>query len=150
MQFLHYLAFIGLAIGAGVSLVVQASISAELQGSLGSTAWAAFISYVSGTLTMIIVLLAVREPWPTMVAVARTPWWSWAPGVFGAIYIGIAIVLLPRLGAATVIALVVMGQMLSSMLFDHFGLFGLPKHSADFTRLFGALMLLAGVIVIRR
>jgi transporter family-2 protein len=66
------------------------------------------------------------------------------------VYVVIIIVLLPRLGTATVIALFVLGQMIASLAFDNFGVFGVPKHPADMTRIAGALLLVAGVFLIRR
>ena len=47
--------------------------------------------------------------------------------VFGAIFIGTAILTVPRLGAATVLALILVGQMLGSLAFDQFGLLGLQQ-----------------------
>jgi transporter family-2 protein len=81
--------------------------------------------------------------------VARSSWWLWTGGFFGAVYIVVAIALLPRLGAATVVALIVAGQMLASLAFDHFGLLGLTPHPVSLPRLAGALLLIAGVVLIR-
>jgi transporter family-2 protein len=53
--------------------------------------------------------------------VAKSSAWSWTGGVFGTIYIVVSILLLPHLGAATVVALLVTGQMLGSLVFDHYG-----------------------------
>ena len=77
-------------------------------------------------------------------------WWAWSGGLFGAIFIGLAIVLIPTLGAATFIALLVTGQMLASVTFDHFGWLGLAQRSIDLPRLIGVAMLIGGVILIRR
>lgn len=77
------------------------------------------------------------------------PWLSWSGGLFGAIFIGIAIVTMPRLGAATTLALIVVGQMLGSLTFDHFGLLGIQQHPASFTRLAGAAFLILGVVLVR-
>jgi transporter family-2 protein len=55
----------------------------------------------------------------------------------------------PRFGAATVLALIVVGQMLGSLTFDHFGLLGVPQHPANPIRLAGAAFLIFGVILIR-
>jgi hypothetical protein len=49
--------------------------------------------------------------------------------------------LLPRLGAATVIALIVTGQMIGSHAFDHFGLLRVPEHPANLIRLTEAVLL---------
>jgi transporter family-2 protein len=74
---------------------------------------------------------------------------SWTGGVFGALYIAVSIFLLPRLGAATFIALLVSGQMLGSLAFDHFGVLGLTAHPASPVRLAGAGLLVVGVVLIR-
>jgi transporter family-2 protein len=138
-----------LALGAGMSVVVQQVLNASLRASLGSAAWAAFISYLVGSLTLLLVLLATREPWVSSDAIAKSSIWSWTGGVFGTIYIVVAILLLPHMGAATSVALLVTGQMLGSLVFDHYGLFGLAQHPVDLSRLAGAVLLIAGVVLIR-
>jgi transporter family-2 protein len=70
--------------------------------------------------------------------------------VFGALFIGLSIVLVPKLGAATFIALLVTGQMLASVTADHFGWLGLVQRSLDMPRLAGIALLIGGVILIRR
>lgn len=149
MHILHLMALAALGVGAGISVVVQQVLVASLKVSLGSAPWAAFVSYVGGTLTMILVLLAMREPWISAAGIAKSSWASWAGGAFGVIYIVLAIILIPRLGAATVLALIVTGQLLASITIDHFGLFGVPQQPADLYRIAGALMLLGGVVLIR-
>jgi transporter family-2 protein len=57
--------------------------------------------------------------------------------------------MIPRLGAATVLALIVVGQMLGSLTLDHFGILGIPQHPVNPTRLAGAGLLIAGVVLIR-
>jgi bacterial/archaeal transporter family-2 protein len=138
-----------LGLGAGVSLVVQATLNASLRTHLASWAWAAFVSYLGGLLTMMMVLLVQREPLSMRAAISASRWFMWTGGLFGAVYIILSIVLLPRLGAAAVVACVVAGQMLASMAFDHFGLFGLAQHSASVPRLLGAVLLIGGVILMR-
>ena len=66
-----------------------------------------------------------------------------------AVYIAISIMLLPRLGAAMVVALIVLGQMLGALAFDHFGLLGVPENPISVARLAGAALLVAGVVLIR-
>jgi transporter family-2 protein len=139
-----------LAAFAGISFVLQASVNARLRSDLDSPNYAALISYAGGTLVMAAVILASREPLVTGSAVLRAPWWSWTGGLCGAIYVVIIILLLPRLGTAPTIAIFVLGQMLASLVIDHFGWFGVPRHSIDFARGVGALLLVLGVILVRR
>jgi len=148
---MYTLAFsILLAIAAGVSVVTQQVLNANLRGALGSAAWSGFVSYLVGVICMALLALALRDPIPSFGAAARIPWWAWSGGVFGAIFIGLAIVLVPQLGAATFIALLVAGQMLASLMFDHFGWFSLAQRPIDVTRLIGVALLVGGVILIRR
>ena len=138
-----------LAIGAGVSVATQQVFNGSLRTSVGSPAWAGFFSYLGGLLTMVVVLFALGERWPSWKAVIEAPWWAWSGGVLGGVFILLMILLLPALGAATLIALVVAGQMILTITLDHFGLFGLTPHPISVSRLAGAALLIAGVVLIR-
>jgi transporter family-2 protein len=132
----------------GASLVVQASLNAGLRDRLQSVSWAGFVSYLGGTAAMVIALLVGRVPLRLEQAMSVPLAW-WLGGFFGAAYLAIAIVLIPRLGAATLVALVVAGQLTCSLLCDHYGWFGLPVHPLDLRRVAGALLLIGGVVLIR-
>jgi len=56
----------------------------------------------------------------------------------------------PRLGAATLLALVVLGQLATALMVDHFGWLGFPQHPLSFVRLAGAALLFGGVVLITR
>jgi len=147
------LTFLGLAllgIVAGASFVAQATVNSELRMILGSPSWAAFVSYLGGTVVMALVLGLTRQPFSPPAALGRAGWWAWSGGLFGAVYVVITILLLPRLGAATVIALLVFGQMLTSLIVDHYGVLGAMQRPADLPRMLGAVLLRVGVILTRR
>jgi transporter family-2 protein len=148
-RLLDVFAFVILAAGAGASFVMQQAVNANLRASIGSAAWAGFVSYLGGTLCMLLLACAMREALPPTDVVTKSNWWAWSGGFFGAIYIAISILLVPRLGAAIFVTLLVAGQMFASLAFDHFGLFGIPQHSVDFSRLLGAILLVAGAVLVR-
>lgn len=137
-----------LAAGAGVSFVMQQVVNASLRTSIGSAAWAGFISYLGGTFCMLLLALAMREGLPSTGFFTRSNWWAWSGGFFGAVYIAISIALVPRLGTAIFLAFFIAGQMLASLGFDQFGLFGLPQRSASLTRQIGAVTLIAGAVLV--
>jgi transporter family-2 protein len=139
-----------LAFGAGVSIVIQQALNSNLRTELNSAAWSGFVSYSAGLACMALLVVALRDPLPPLGTMARIPWWAWTGGVFGAIFIGLGIVLVPKLGAATFIALLVAGQMIGSVVFDHFGWLGLAQRPIDLSRAIGVLLLIAGVVLIRR
>lgn len=145
----EFLGFAIFAIGGGAAIVVQAAINSNLRFGLDSAIWAGFVSYLGGTLIMFLALIVTRQSWPSGAAIARVDWLSWTGGFFGAIYVIAAIWLLPRLGATTLLALFVTGQMLASVIMDHYGVLGVPQHPADWSRLVGCSLLVAGVVLIR-
>lgn len=147
---LSLLLFSLLALAAGVSVVVQQALNANLRASLDSAAWSGFASYAVGVACMALLALVLRDPVPSAGVAARIPWWAWSGGVFGAVFIILAIILVPRLGTATFIALLVAGQMLASVAFDHFGWMGLQQRPIDWPRLAGVALLIGGVVLIRR
>jgi len=138
-----------LVVGAGASVSLQQVLNAKLRTELGSLWWAGFVSYFVGVLAMLVAIVASGEPRLSSAMAARTSWPSWTGGIFGAIFIGTAILMVPRLGTATVLALIVVGQMLGSLAFDHFGLLGVSQHPAGLVRLAGAAFLILGVVLVR-
>jgi len=94
-------------------------------------------------------LVVLREQLPSWKLVAATPWWAWSGGILGGVFILLVILLLPPLGAATLLALVVAGQMSAAVIMDHFGAFGLAQHPVSISRLAGVALVIAGVVLIR-
>jgi len=139
-----------LALVAGVSVVIQQVLNANLRSELNSAVWSGFMSYLLGVLCMVGLAIMLPEPIPSVGVVARIPWWAWSGGLFGAIFIGLSILVARQLGAATLIALLVTGQMTASITIDHFGWLGLTQKPVDLARLIGVGLLIGGVVLIRR
>ena len=110
--------FLLVAFLAGFVFPFQAGINAQLRQWIGHPLLAAFISFSVGTLVLA-VCPAFGLSFPGWQAVKLIPWWAWTGGVLGVISVVSSIVLAPRLGAAALIATIVAGQMMASMLLDH-------------------------------
>src|SRR6266542_6034080 len=123
----HFFLYL-LALGGGVSVTTQQVLNGSLRTALGSPAWTGLVSYAGGLVTMIVAVIALGERVPSWKTVVDVPWYAWSGGVFGAAFILLAILLLPSLGAATLFALVIAGQVLAAVTLDHFGAFGLTPH----------------------
>jgi bacterial/archaeal transporter family-2 protein len=145
----QHLFLYALALGGGVSVATQQVLNGSLRTAIGSPAWAGLVSYAGGLVTMIVAVIALREQAPSWKTIVDVPWYAWSGGVFGGVFILLAIVLLPSLGAATLFALVIAGQVLAAITLDHFGAFGLAPHPISIARLAGAALLIAGVVLIR-
>ena len=146
---LHKIFLTLVALMAGTSFVVQQAVNANLRAELSSPWWAGFFSYLGGTLVTLIMIALMREPFLSTSAIARSTWWSWSGGLFGAIYIAILIMLLPRIGTFAIVVLIVIGQIGTSLAFDHFGVMNVPHYPITISRMFGAVFLVVGVILIR-
>lgn len=137
------------AFAGGVALPFQAGINAELAEWLGSPVRAAFVSFLVGTLVLLVAATLVFKPLPSWGRLGDAPWWVWVGGALGAFYVAASIVSAPKLGAATLIALVVAGQGLASLVVDHFGWVGFePKHITA-GRIAGIALVGAGVALVR-
>jgi transporter family-2 protein len=142
--------FLLLALLAGAMLSVQTGVNVQLRAALGEPLAAALASFMVGTLGLGALVLLLRVPVPIATGWQRSEWWDWIGGLLGACYIVLAIVIAPRLGAATFIAVVVAGQMLSSLVLDHYGWVGFAEHPVNPLRLLGAALIVGGVVLVQR
>jgi len=138
------------AVLAGAVLPLQAGLNVQLGKSVQQPIFAAFASFLIGSIGLFIYLLILKFDFGTMSQVKTVSPWVWIAGILGAFYVAAVIILAPKLGTALTFSLVVAGQMIVSIVFDHFGLFGLPVKAINFQRILGVLLLIAGVILIRR
>jgi transporter family-2 protein len=137
------------ALLAGAGLSVQAVINAALAREIGHPLTVALISFAVGILVLIVAAGLSRAPWPDPTAVRDMPWWLWIGGCFGAYYITLSILAAPKLGAATLIAMVIAGQMVAALVIDHFGAAGVPEHGITPWRAVGAALITVGVVLVR-
>lgn len=139
-----------LAFAAGLVLTVQVGVNATLRAGLGNPFIAALASFLVGLAGLALFLALTRASLPTRAAVSAVPLWAWAGGLLGAFYVASTIIVGPRLGAAALLALSVLGQLLASIVVDHYGWLGFPQHSISLARILGAVLLFGGVLLIVR
>ncbi|QLG91737.1 DMT family transporter [Pseudomonas yamanorum] len=149
MTTLHWVGLLLLAVVAGAVVPFQSAINANLGRGLGHPLWATLASLLVSIVVLLPVIVALRLPLPSLAFITKAPLWMWAGGAFGVCFISLALILLPKLGASGFIALAMAGQIIASLLLDHFGLFGLVERHLTAPRLIGALMLIAGVVLIQ-
>lgn len=138
------------AVVAGALLPTQAGINAQLAKSLGHPLLAASVSFTLGTLALLLYTFVFHIQLPSLNRVMQAPWYFWIGGFLGVFYLTATIILAPLLGAATMVGLIVAGQMLASIALDHFGVVGFPVHPLGFWRAVGAIFLIVGVALIQR
>ena len=137
------------AFAAGAALPVQFGINAQLSSWLDSPVRAAFVSFLTGAIILAVAAALLFKPLPSGNRLGHAPWWVWIGGAFGAFYVVASIVAAPRLGAATVVAVIVAGQSLASVVVDHYGWVGFEPRHVSAGRLLGMALVGAGVALVR-
>ena len=138
-----------LAAGAGCCIALQAGANGRFRTNIGSPLWAAGLSICGTFLTAAVALAAFRPPLPGADKLRQTEWWNWVGGPLGALIVLAGASLVRELGAALFITLVIGGQLLCSLLLDHFALMGLPEAPLTPGRVIGAGLVVAGVACIK-
>ncbi|HTK71778.1 MAG TPA: DMT family transporter [Croceibacterium sp.] len=140
---------IALAFIAGLMLAVQAPTNAMLAKAGGSPVLAALISFAVGTAVLFAVWLASGQR--TAAGAFKTlPYYAWFGGLYGALFVAVAAYAAPRIGLASLITIGIAGQILMAVLLDHFGVLGLPRDPATLTKALGAVLVIAGVVLVRK
>ena len=135
---------------AGVAFAVQFGVNAQLSNFIGSPLAAATVSFWVGAVALLAVSLIGRQSLPLGNTVTEAPWWTWTGGMLGAFVVVSSIILVPRIGAAATIGLVLAGQVLASIIIDHLGLLRVPVHELTAPRIVGAALIIAGVVLVQR
>ncbi len=140
---------IGLAVTAGIVTALQPLINGRFAMSTGTRVHGSVLNFLVGLVAMVVVALLMRAPLPEGARLAGAPWWSWTGGLCGAFFVTMAIYLVPRMGAANYLSAMIAGQLLASIVVDHFGFLGAPVHQITPGRVVGVLLIGAGVVSIR-
>ncbi|CAI8731036.1 bacterial/archaeal transporter family-2 protein [Pseudomonas sp. IT-P395] len=149
MSTLQWAGLLVLAAFAGAVVPFQSAINSNLARGLGHPLWATLASLLVSVIVLLPVILALRLPLPSLAFISKAPLWMWAGGAFGVCFVALAVALLPKLGASGFVALALAGQVIASMVLDHFGWFGLVEKQLTVSRVSGALLLIAGVVLIQ-
>ena len=149
-SFLNNNLFIILAILAGMAMPTQATVNSKLAVSIGNPILAAFISFTVGTIALFVYILLTGVPLSNLASAKDASLVAWIGGFLGAFFVSVMATVLPRIGVALAFSLAIGGQMLATLVIDHFGLLGVPVKEINLMRVLGAALITIGVILIRR
>jgi bacterial/archaeal transporter family-2 protein len=139
-----------LALLAGAVMPTQAAINNRLASSVESPVLAALVSFFVGTAALFLYALVSGETLSNLAGIKNAAPIAWTGGLLGALFVTAAVVLVPRLGVAMTFSLIIAGQMLITLVLDHFGFLGLPVKEISLPRIGGILLITAGVVLIRK
>lgn len=134
---------------AGAMVALQAPTNALLAKAGGSPVLAALISFVVGTVALFFVWIGSGNR-PGASAFAGLPWYAWIGGLYGAMFVAVAAYAAPKIGVAQLITIGIAGQIAMALLLDHIGAMGLAREPINVGRVAGAVLVIAGVVLVRR
>jgi len=141
--------WIVLAFLSGAFLPVQAGLNAKLGKAAQNPIQASMISFVVGTIALVLYILISGQTisWSGL---KSAPPYAWFGGILGAFYVTIIVLAFPKLGPGLTFGLVVAGQMIVSLLLEHYNILVAQPNAISFPKIIGVLLVVAGVIIIRK
>ena len=143
---------IALLILGGIGLTVQSAVNTRLKEAVGAPVLSAIVSFGVGlaALGLLAAFGVLGRGRVSLSLLSENPWWMWIGGLFGAFYVVLAVVGVPKVGSAVVVACAVFGQIVAALVLDSFGWLGVPRAPLNVWRIAGAVLLMAGVLLIQQ
>jgi transporter family-2 protein len=143
----YIFALIGASI-VGIAVAIEPTINSGL-GKLITPRLATLHSFMIGTLLMIIINL-ISGGFKAYGGIFKAPPYLWIGGIIGTVVVYVGAKVTTILGVATTLTIMVSVQLLTSMVIDHYGLFGVEKVPMDLSRVAGiALMVIAVKLIVK-
>lgn len=138
-----------MALISGALLPIQAGLNTKLGKSIESPIHASLISFIVGAIAVMLYVLLSKHA-VVWAGLKTTPAYTWAGGIFGAFYVTAIILAFPKIGTPLTFGLVVTGQMIASVLLDHFDILVSQQHSINIWRTLGVVFIITGIVIIRK
>lgn len=144
--------FYAITLIGGALMAAQAAINGRLTTGFPHPTWAALISFGVGTtgLGAVVAYYSMRDGMPRTEAIAALPGWAWIGGLFGAFYVTIASIVIPRIGSSALTAFTVLGMAIAALVIDSTGAFGVTTRGPTVIRIIGVVCVGLGAVLVSR
>lgn len=134
---------------AGSLVALQAPMNGMLGRTIGSLA-AASVSFAIGLAVLVVITVVAGGGFGQVGEVGNLSWYYLLGGVLGAAYVTTVLITVNDLGAGSVTAATIAGQLTMSVLIDRAGVLGLPERGLTTQRLLGIALLAVGAFLVVR
>lgn len=142
--------FIPMAIAVGCLLPLQGALLARLGPQLNHPVQATMVSYIGGLLACMVILALIRVSYPTAQQLMAIDGHFYIAGVLGMVFVTSMLYLMPYIGVTTMLVAAIIGQLIASLIIDHFGGFGGLKIAISTPRIVGVILMLVGLYFFQR
>ena len=139
-----------MALLAGAAIPTQGTVNNRMAEAVSSPIASALISFTVGTVCLFVFCILSGVKISSISNSLNAPPIAWLGGLLGAFFVTATIFLIPRLGVALTFSLVVAGQMLITIIIDHYGFLGLEQKPINLQKALGILLIIIGVFLVRR
>lgn len=133
---------------AGILQAVGVVWNSQLRGALVNPWLAATVSFLPVVFVFVLVFLLRPTPLPTRQDVFGVRWWMPLAGITGAVAVFGGLLFVDKVGAGAFNGLLITANLLTSVALDHFGWVGMKQVRAGPSRLGGAALMIAGIVLI--
>ena len=135
----------------GAIFAMQPSMNSLLSIGLYSSVHAAFISFF--TATVVLILIAVVVP-SNRVHISQIfsldrPWWSWFGGIIGGTFVTGFAFFASKTGIGILLVTSICGLLANSLAIDKFGWFGTVKKRIRPVQYLGLICVVVGIMILR-
>ena len=146
---------LGLTIGAmiiafviGILVTFQAIVHKNLNACINQPFRTLLVTAAVSTLFLLIITAALT-PWFPWTYQAAAPKWCWVGGLLGDLFLFSNVLAPPKIGFASYFVLMLVGQLATALVVDHFGAFGVQPRAASAPRVLGVLCSLMAALMMR-
>ncbi|WP_339183492.1 DMT family transporter [Oceanobacillus sp. FSL W7-1293] len=141
---MRYLAYI-LAVLAGTALSFESAIYGQLGESIGELE-TSFYNFFMGTLIMGLLWLFFGKG--KLSYAMEAPKWSLLGGILGVVYLTAIVISVPFVGVGITMVTVIIGQLIMSMVIEHYGWFGIKQTKINKEKVFAVISMIIALILI--
>ena len=142
--------YVLIALLAGAMMTTQAATNNKMAAFVNGPPLAAFLSFLVGTVALLLYAVLSRIPLGNLMGAKDAPAVAWLGGLLGVFFVMAALILVPKFGVAMTFSFMIAGQMIATLVIDHFGLLGIEVRPVSWTRITGILLISGGVALIRK
>ena len=141
---MRYFAYI-LALLAGTALSFEGAIYGELGKSIGQLE-TSFYNFFMGSIIMGLLWLFFGKG--KLSYVVEAPKWSLLGGILGVVYLTSIVISVPFVGIGITMVAVIIGQLVMSMVIEHYGWLGSQKSRINKEKIFAVISMIIALVLV--
>lgn len=141
---MRYIAYI-LALLGGILLSIQGAVYGQLGQFIGQLETNFYNFFVASILLGLLWLFFGKG---NMSKITKVPKWTLVGGAFGVVYLSALIISVPYIGVGLAMLALILGQLITSMVIEHFGWLGSRRAKLNKEKIFAIISMLIALVLI--